>query len=336
MGRNAELMRLLDAEAHQYAIWNDSEEAEPSGEYWAAVDDLLDGFAADPGDGVLAWSASTVDKLRAAYAEFNESGMALPAAKYWRLRGEVQDACRRTPPVLDPLPTISTLVSQKVPGYQICRIWRLFGPGGHEDVQLVQDELDRPGSVITPAHIEYVNGMRLIEAGWLAGDAGAKKKTAKAPERAAAPDDIETLIRQRVPVQQILKIKREQYGESFPPNIITDLADHMGISVPGSADAVLNKAYADLTRERTQVEPPLPSTLPPIVEGEINEGDGMDLTEADGAQSVEDRVIDLYEGGHDVKTIASNVGLGEKKVRAIIKNYAAAAVEGDEPAEVGE
>ena len=324
MDRNKELMQLLDAEAREYAIWDESADTAPHGGYWDAVDELLVQFAANSGRGVMAASVPLVDKLREAYTEFNSAGFAVQGAKYWRLRGEVQDSGRRTPPILQALATVQQLTDQKVNAYQICRIWRLIDEKGHERTDWVQDELSNPGSVITPEYVEHVNRLRQIEAGWPADDFEVtKKKANRVPAAVVHPTDIETLIRQRVSAQQIHSLKRKQYGDAFPISLITGLADAMQISIPGSADAVLNKAQADYVRDVTHAEPQLPQSLPPVIEREIGEGDDDALRDAvDEDASIEQQVAEMYDGGHDHKTIATHLGISNQKVKAIIKSYA--------------
>lgn len=328
MDRNQELLTLLDAELEQYSIWAESEANVPGSEYWETVDALLEGFYEDAGTGPMAKAEARVDQLRVAYEAFNDSGAAIPGSAFWRLRGEVQTLCRQTPPRLAPLESVAELLRQKVSHLQIARIWRLLNPDGRERLDLVQAEIDKPSSVITAEHVAMVDNLRLAEAGWGPADQKAKPKV-KPPEPAKF-EGIEELIRQRVPVSQIVAIKSEQYrrGETkFAATIVLDLAAAMGVNLPGSAQETINAGAQQLNRDLTGVEPQLPNTTPALLPHEI----ASEVAEEEGDDEipVEDKIIELHEAGHDVKTIAEHVNLPQKKIRSIIKNWEAGAEESE-------
>jgi hypothetical protein len=200
-----------------------------------------------------------IDKLAIEWIAFTDQSragaMVDPAGSpaLWSAYSAVRDNLE-LPKFKLPEPIEQLIRRENVPAWQVAKVY-----GWGEDVAKVQEELENPGTHYDPktwVHPETVRLLREIDDNW------AKRVPVDLPvvdlpssEPAAAkiaPESLETLIQQRVPVGQIAKMKGIAIED------VEQAASNMGIALagarfvrPGVAPAIIQEQLAnDAEREK--------------------------------------------------------------------------------------
>lgn len=318
-----EILQLLQAEQTAYETWVQSEDKTPPAFYREVVDALLESFQDDVPKEMYAAA-----ELAMRLAEIVDGLESLsPPAAFWQGRELLREAVLREPPQLEPLPSLLELTTPRDKCYegekrgqglthrQAARYWRLTDERGEPMAELVQQELDKPGSVLTPEYIASVDAFRLAELGF-----GERPKPVRIEPPRQTYAGIEELIAQRVALPQMAKLKAEQFGVGM----IDDWADAlqrvarcMGIAVVESPESVLNAAGRQGIIDRVGPEA-VTTALPTAAVVQPRILDTEPEAEEVGP-SIEDRVMELFEGGHDVRSIAAELKISKKQAQEIIQ-----------------
>lgn len=296
----------------------ESDDAYPPAEYWSVLDAALDVWLDGEIPGDLVHVSRAVDRLAEVYDAFNQSGAALPPRSFWTAREEVEFSRRQESPRLAPLPLPAELAKQGVTPRQIARIWKLLDERDVPRVDLVQQELDAPGSVITADYITQVDRRRMAEAGFGQPSLSRERPRVEPPEQQLSLED---LIRQRLSLDQIVRLKGQQYGTDFPAPVVLLLARAMGVELSASAADVLNLAgAADIAKRDGEAAAKVPFNTVSVLEPrELSTEPPTDLGFDAADVPVEDQVAELFAAGHDARTISQHTGLPKKKVEQIIR-----------------
>lgn len=263
MLNNTELVNLFNRVEKIVADWNVS--AEPmiqwrtglrkclSEDVFNALESLAS-LAGLPNDEVHAGAQRLmlhVDKFAAAWLEFTDlsrAGADIDPAGSSTLWAAYTEIRRNLKPVEYRLPEpIEQLVRREmVPTWQVAKIY------GWENVNWVQEELDKPGTHYDPK--TWVHPSKAAEDKELADkwaerrpmdmptvDLGGGSASPAAP--AVAPESLETLIQQRVSVQQIAAMKQ------IPVSEVEQAAAMMGVVLAGSR-FVRPQVPAEIVREQ--------------------------------------------------------------------------------------
>jgi len=314
---------------------DDGTSVPPDARYWRPLEAWLRGYD----QFALPIASQAMRKLAQAYAEFNATGEAEPPVSFWHARDEARRQCLLDPPPRIERKTPTEMHAEKVPLRIIANEWRWFQPGDNPlpDIERVQREIDKPGSELTPAAIEARYHYDLEMMGYLSPetpevdpDSG---EPVPAPEIPTRIDDLETLIRQRVPIEQIARIKSAQYGaredEGSPwladarwAELAAVLAELMGIDdIANNAQELLNEAGQDFAAKQfgqDVVDAPLP-TRPAMPEMELEIASlAVEYEEPAEPLTPEQRVLELFQQGNDVVAIARDVRMKPAKVKKII------------------
>jgi hypothetical protein len=327
---NTSLLTLAKAESKAYADWQDSDDDVPSSAYWEVLDELLNYSGHVP-----SYVAHPYKDLEDSYDEFNSTGSAMPSRKMLVARGEFHAAINREPPKLEDPPSIQELVSKDVSHVQAARIWKLFAEDGRPMTELVQLELDKPGSVITKEHIAQHRRIRLAEAGFGAPPAVVIRET-KLPKH-DSQQSIEQMVSERVPVEQIVTVKVGQYGGKEETRgqwteVVRMIAILTGTPVPNTGAEVLNKSFQDEVAKkegRRSLDRPT-NVFPVLKPTEIKSGSDETGIETNDHEPTELQIVELFDAGHDEKTIAKHFNLTIKKVKAVIAAADAEAEAGED------
>jgi hypothetical protein len=234
---------------------------------------------------------------------------------------------RAKPPVLPPLPSPAELHTKHVSHDQIGRIWGLYDDRGYGRFDLVQRELDEPGSVLTPEYVTHWNACRMAAAGF--GERPAPWPFPPMPGTFGTAATIEDLLRQRVPGEQIIKVLGDDEGR-LTIEKLRAMAESLGVPFFPNSRALANQHAQDILREQAQYanldgEAMLnrpKETVHALVPREIGP-DAMEEDAGDSEQPIEEMIADLHGAGHDAATIAKYTGLPKRKVEQMIaRSYA--------------
>lgn len=194
MARRSDQLRGLAEEfCRVHRIWvEDANRPNPDEIYWDAATAMLEAF--DGGDipADCRDLADAVEEFGEAFARFDnreDVGNPYPAADFWAARESLESMLQRAKPVsLPPLETVPELRRQGVTDNQIATMYGFTDREGRLMPQLVQRELDKPGSVLeTPGAIDGRNWVdpRLAERS-AAETAAERHSTALAEKRQRA------------------------------------------------------------------------------------------------------------------------------------------------------
>lgn len=154
MSRRSESLRAVAEDFvrvhHEWA--NDQDRAEPDEAYWDAADDLFEAFAAGDIPADCRKLADAVAKLLDEDARFalamDTRGATYPHHEFWAAREAVEAALKASEArELRPLEPIAELRRQGVDDRQIAKMWGFVNRRGEEMPWLVQEEIDKPGSI---------------------------------------------------------------------------------------------------------------------------------------------------------------------------------------------
>lgn len=313
-----EVLVLLEAEQAAHAAWVDSDDPSPSTDYWDAMDALCGALEDDDLPPHLYAAAEIAQSLTTIADEMTSAN---PPGAFWRMREALRSAVLREPPKLEPLVGLKELTTPRDKGgqglthRQAARVWRLLDDRDEPRADLVQQELDNPGSVLTEEYVKAIDVARLAELGF-----GARPKPVRpqAPPRKFA--SLEELIEQRVPLPQIVALKQQQYaaGAQYEwREMVLSLCVAMGIEPVDSVDAVLNAAGQQQLVDRIGPEV-LTAALPTasVIEPRILE---TAPDESAPVATIEDQVMEMFEGGHDARSISKELGIPQGQVKAIVQ-----------------
>lgn len=154
--RQEELERALDNWERIHLDWVESvNRPNPDATYWDGVVNLIDVFRnGDMPDSMR----ELADRVEDLYEELDDYDhrenidKVMPDDSYWAATQAVLDARKQRQVAARPkrIESIKELNDQKVPLWQIAKIYGFFDPlNGEPDTRPVQQEIDKPGSVIT-------------------------------------------------------------------------------------------------------------------------------------------------------------------------------------------
>lgn len=151
--RSEELMTVAQEMIRVHDAWvDDGNRPNPDSIYWDAVDAVNQSFSAGtiPSDcRTLAEAAAGLSKEVEVFNQREDEGTVYPRAEFWGAIQGIREALADTEePELRPLESIQALDKQKVPHRQIALIYGLVDREGNPQGHLIQQELDKPGSVI--------------------------------------------------------------------------------------------------------------------------------------------------------------------------------------------
>ena len=230
------LLRLLANCRDKLRRWIDS--GEPSIIPGVPVYDAFEELANVIGTGTLEIDPEShgANEFRLGWEQFKRRLLAtqdpteLPGVPFWDvwfvLENRLGQSEKKVVPVLE---KIGTLVKDGVKPFQIARIYGWYRDNGAEDIAKVQEEIDDPGKH-TANYIEpnakriHLMNQRIDEEAsfWRAR----LEKKVNMATTATAPESLETLIRGRVSMRQIVSMKRVTREE------IRAEADRLGIPHP--------------------------------------------------------------------------------------------------------
>lgn len=153
MNRDQQLIDAVATFCHAHDNWaNDPNIEHPTLGYWRAYDEMFEMFQSGELPDRCRELATLVYLLAAEKEKFDASDLIHPENSFWTARENLEFALRRlqNPAEQRRIESVRELDRQKVPHEQIARIWGLVNPDGSGKAWLVQQELDRPGSVIGP------------------------------------------------------------------------------------------------------------------------------------------------------------------------------------------
>jgi hypothetical protein len=321
-----EIRELARAEAKLFQKWIDAEVEDgepdaPSVEYWQAFDAWQNAYDRR----ALPIAAREMATLADEYVAWDMSGESEPPTKFWTARQFASEACLRLPPELPPMQTPAELVAEKVSIRQIATIWRLFQAEGEPDTIRVETELANPGSVLTPEYIERINQRRLAELGFAPAPEWEDEPAEPEPPK-ALPPSLDQLIADRANVEQIARLKAQQYGTPLGRwlEIIPAMAAAMGVGLAQNSAQVVNEGGQSVSekifgeefvRRGQDIQPQIDET-----EITLQQDDEEQVTEA-APVDVDAKIIELFQAGQDVTAIGREVDLSPRKVKGVIKRW---------------
>lgn len=208
MERTTELRTAVERLISEHNTWAaDTAKPNPTQGFWDALDEVFTRFSGEiPAECVNLDVA--VRKLEMEYLAFINAvvGGQYPQQDFWRAYESVVVAHRGVEvKPLTPLPSIPDLVRQGVSGYQICKMYGLMDAQQRPQIELIQKEMDDPGSVIGPDWVDP----RLKDGPLLVVTKSADEtRKAKAAANKAKKHEIplDELFRQGVDYQQAAKM----------------------------------------------------------------------------------------------------------------------------------
>lgn len=316
-------LREWDAREPQYDANDQPIPDVPDDRYWVPLGRWIDGY--DPE--VLPKAAEKMQALVEAYSDFNMTGAAIPPPSFWAARKAAYEACIEKPPPPRFEASVAELTKQGVRDYQICRMWEMMHADGTPDFAALQQERDKPGSVIDSAWKDRMAARQLSDLGWGPKPRGTVTYAPKAEKKAEA--SIEDLLRSGCNIDQIVRIKTNEFGASRITEsgidlrqVVIAIGGAMGISVPLNARAQQNQAAHDVTAARwgeaVADGQPANGPTPRIEPFELDQNTEPVVDPSVPTKAREAQVMELYEAGNDIEAIASETGFDETRVRAII------------------
>jgi hypothetical protein len=262
MNRSQAIFSAVDHFNSVHNQWVDDTNSEhPTLVYWQAFDEMLATIESElPGD--CRRLATAIYDLAAERAKFDLADVLYPHDDFWRAREEVQRVASkaRAPAQGKYRESIAELDRQKVPHEQIARIWGLVSADGTGKAWLVQQELDKPGSVITATYVhpdDVAEEKRASEAKLkyqnLAGQVTTMRSSDSAGE-APCPETSYELWLQKVSLPQaarMLKRDEESVAEEW-----RSFAKEVGATLPVDIPVASTPPPApDQTEEPDQPDP---------------------------------------------------------------------------------
>lgn len=222
--RSEELRGVVESFLAYHEQWAaDDNKPVPDGEYWDKADDVIDSFGSGsiPSDcRELADAASELADEVAAYDDRENPAELYPAPSFWGAVGKLRKAHEGAKaPQLRPLESFQTLRDQKVTDVQICKIYGLNDRKGNAMPWLVQQELDKPGSILkTPGAIDGRDwndprvppNQRQDDDDTDTDKAVSRKSKAAEREAAPCPESPHELFQQGVSVAQAAKMLKQE------------------------------------------------------------------------------------------------------------------------------
>jgi hypothetical protein len=243
---------------------------------------------------------------------------------------DVAKLVKAKPPELPPLPSPVELFAKHVRHDQIARIWGMYDDRGYGRFDLVQRELDEPGSILTPEYVAHWNACRMAAAGF--GERPAPWVFPPQPGTAGVPATVTDLLIQRVNAEQIIRMLSAEAAAGLTVEKLRAMAADLGIGFYANAQDALNKGGEAQLRQKAEefhldgqkiIDAPLPA-IHVLQSREI--GSEVDSDSSDPAadeQPIDELVTDLFAAGHDAAAIAVHTGLPKRKVeRMIARSYA--------------
>lgn len=325
--RTEQLIAAVDKFNAMHDAWAaDEHRPNPDEIYWDAFDELVATFTTGdiPGDCVKLLSAvNELVEEDQIFEEREDTQNAYPHDGFWEAR-EALAKLREQPKIDDfiPLEPILTLHQQKVSHRQIALMYGLLLPNGEPAAHLIQNELDKPGSVIGPNWVDPRKKEHEQRQRAQAGDLQAllRRKSQRAAEASKpCPESPRELWEQKVPVAQAAAMLKIPIAE-----------------VQGMFDQFEAERKAATDRPAGG---PLPSdgpAEPEASDGEVHsasavggDDDSDDTDEfdeeddADGEEetNVDQAIIELYREGNSVDSIKQELGIDGRKVAAVIRAY---------------
>lgn len=263
MSRATDLFEAVDRFTDAHDTWaDDQNSSHPTLSYWNALDAMLATFENGDLPAECRELASRVWALAQERVKFDASEAASPGHSFWLARERLADMAKRTreSPEKRHLEPIAELHRQNVPHEQIARIWGLVREDGSGKAYLVQQELNSPGSVITPDFVHPDDALRLREAQEsrrryleLSSQLGQQAIQTKIEEDPPCPETPLELWLQNVSVRQaaqMLKMSPEVVSKLFQ-GFEMDRRQREGKASPENSAAVATTTVAP------PVEPPV-------------------------------------------------------------------------------
>jgi hypothetical protein len=332
---SVEMIReLAQAELVAFTAWLDEPEDEETGDdlppdsrYWDPLEMWLRGYSPQE----LPIAQREMKALDAAYQRFNETGNAIPEQDFWLARDAAHKACMKDPPALKPRKTPAELVAEKVPLRQIAYEWRLLTDRNGQklpDIERVQQELDQPGSVLTPEYIAADDKWRLAQMGFIS-----LEPVSDEPWRADSIAEDETLapaifelIEERASVSQIAGLLNDWKPNSIEvwEAAVRAVATAMRIHLPANSRETVNEGGRDMVaKESGQAYADRPLDSHPVMDQSGVERATTEDEHPPQPSDTEAEVLQRFEAGEDVGSIASAMSMSPKKVKAAINKWQA-------------
>lgn len=213
--RVAELEAALDNFERIHLEWVDqTNRTNPDATYWDGVVGLIEVFhEGDTPESMKAFAAA-VDVLDKALEDFDERpdvDNLMPRDSFWKATEGIFNLRKQQRQAFKPkrLESMQELNEQKVPLWQIAKIYKLLDENGEPDQDAVRRELATPGSVIGPdwVHPDEQDRRRQLER--QAERRSAITSTTRQRVKAAkpvCPESCEELFRQGVSAAQVAKM----------------------------------------------------------------------------------------------------------------------------------
>lgn len=303
-----------------------------------AMTDLIDGFSAGDIPGSCRALSALVAEFGVAWtawqAAVDRGGSALtpPDDACWQAWERVVDEYRGVvSPSSPPVESVVTLREQKVPDRQICEIYGWVDIQGRPEIFKVEEEIANPGKH-TKDWVDPISKRRQAaeqEQRSLVAKVRRLRQAKVDRMNATAPESLEDLVRQDVPIGQIAEILR------MTPDDVLAACDAAELPRPKAA----SEMFVDRTGlyEESLSEPMARQFASDAAESKrirtsADDVDAVDAADADDvatdpALTVERQVIQLHLGGREPADIASELSSGgsekvsARKVQAIIKRY---------------
>lgn len=222
--RSEELRDVVESFLAYHDEWaTDDNKPVPDGRYWDLADDVIAAFddGSIPADcRELAEAVEAFTDEVSVFDNRDNPAEAYPHAAFWTAVGKVRKCIESAKgPTLRPLESLQTLREQKVTDMQICTIYGFFDRKGNAMPWLVQQELDKPGSILQAPgaidgrdwHDPRVPPNQKATDDADESDRAVTRKT-KAAEREAAPcpETPHELFQQGVSIAQAARMLRQE------------------------------------------------------------------------------------------------------------------------------
>lgn len=319
-------------EATAWSQWADDPETPhaPPKEYYDALEAWLREY--DPI--VLPIASQAMQRLLQAYQEYlGDPRTTTPHNEFKAARMQAQQDTYLEPPEPQLPPSPVELQASGVKPRQIGYMWCILTPDGQPDLERVQQELDKPGSVITQEHKDWMHQQRLVRMGFILPE-GKDVKAALEWHPPAAPEPVrqplENLIHQRLTVDQIIAIKNREYGtEGFSAcrSLIHELAAVCGIELADNAQEAINEGGhelaefvmgKDIANSPVHVPVQMPSDEPMVFTPPTVNGEGKPQDPSAINRDTVTQVMQLFSEGFDAREIGKRLGKSASVVRRII------------------
>lgn len=348
--RRRELLEAVDrlTEAHQG--WISSDAAYITDIFEATVDDVLNVFEI----GLVPHDCRELARLAAALAaewdrwqaQVAGTGMVgvLPQNAFWAALEAVEDASREArPQSVRPLESVAELDRQKVPHWQIARIYGWLDARGNPDTRKVEAELAKPGTHVAADFVPPHQRRREEEA---ARKESALRRLRESGRRKVeilkepCPEPLEELVAQGVSLEQIARMTKRtttwvltecrRRGLPDPKSLDRPHAMRAPQERPLSAEAekVLDAQTAALRSAGEEAGMRRDAaTEEAEALGAVSWTEAEDLLAGETAcaarePTTEETIASRHAAGEDERAIAAALGVPLRRVRAVVKRYA--------------